>query len=539
MALASYFSRVHDAVSSLAAITGPELGALLDGTAIHTDLAAAADEHEWLPAVGLLGNLLGRLYPRITVAGPDRAVAEFSAASLRSNPAASVTVAGRPRTATTTIRFAGHDPRADVSVTASAWLVAVDTDDAPSAAPAPLAALAAACVAAAETFRHAFAGALGDRGRSGPQPGQFELVTGDPSRRAATADLTGLELPPFVLAGAGAIGQACALALTTSGATGAVAVVDPETVELSNVQRYVLTAETDVGRSKVAMVAEHMSRAGWSVETASTRWGHDSRSAPGRGVVLVALDTARDRIAVAAGVHGRVYNAWTQPADLGWSRHEEFGAEPCLACLYYPAAERPSDDELIAAAIRQPRLRVLSYLATGAPIGAPLPQVVEVADIPAPPGADAWTREPLLHALTANGIVPQDEQEPWAGRTVGELYTAGICGGGLVSQDRSGLPAEVVVPLAHQSALAGIMLAVQLLAASHPELRKLRHRPVEGRLDLLTGFPQLTSRPRARTAGCICGDPDYRGAWTSQRGSVRDSPVEAQTASNARRPSIP
>jgi len=69
--------------------------------------------------------------------------------------------------------------------------------------------------------------------------------------------------------------------------------------------------------------------------------------------VLAALDTPEARIAVQAGLPEHVYNAWTQPADLGWSRHEAFGTQPCLVCLYWPDRRQPSQHELIADALGQ------------------------------------------------------------------------------------------------------------------------------------------------------------------------------------------
>jgi hypothetical protein len=71
---------------------------------------------------------------------------------------------------------------------------------------------------------------------------------------------------------------------------------------------------------------------------------------------------------------------------------------------------------------------------------------------------------------------------------------------------------EAMVPLAHQSALAGVMLAASMLVAADPALRELRAEAVEARVDLLRGFPQVLPRPRQLTSGCICSDPDYLAA---------------------------
>ena len=65
-------------------------------------------------------------------------------------------------------------------------------------------------------------------------------------------------------------------------------------------------------------------------------------------VIQIALDyptieeaVAMARIGIQAGLPLRIYNAFTGPLDLGWSRHERFGDEPCLACLYWPTGTFP------------------------------------------------------------------------------------------------------------------------------------------------------------------------------------------------------
>ncbi len=74
-------------------------------------------------------------------------------------------------------------------------------------------------------------------------------------------------------------------------------------------------------------------------------------------------------------------------------------------------------------------------------------------------------------------------------------------------------PQEVVVPLAHQSALAGILLATQFIVATVEELRAARPEAIEARLDVLAGLPQVMARPRARNPGCFCGDSVFREVY--------------------------
>ncbi|RYB88661.1 hypothetical protein EUA06_19370 [Nocardioides glacieisoli] len=454
-------------------------------------------------------------------------------------------------------RNAGHigttQPSAQdrlVEVSARGWTVAVDPaegwdrlDDGTSAEPGhPLAWLAAAAFGMSEVFRIVFAAELGDRGRTGRQAGGIDLLTAAPvdvdapasSPFGEAADTTAVatseapssadegpvpiaeaepvDLGEFFLVGGGAIGQAAALALSEVDAVGVMHVVDPETVTLSNLQRYVLTRAKDVGAVKVDLMQEAVKNNAFGLAGAASRleikplrgkWG-DSEEHLDAHQVLVALDTARDRITVAATAPRHAYNAWTQVADLGWSRHEEFSVKPCLACLYYPSRPRSHDHELIAEAVRQTPLRVLAYLTYNLPIGYPLPSVPAIAELPAPPDAVRWTQVALIEDLLDDGVVEQTQRNEWADKTVGLLYRDGICAGGLLPV--GDLPGEALVPLAHQSALAGILLAAELYWSRSPSLAARRASQVEHRYDVLRGFPQVFGRPRERTPHCLCED---------------------------------
>lgn len=408
--------------------------------------------------------------------------------------------------------------------------------------------LAAAALGVSELFRVVFATELGERGRVAFQPGQFPLADGlaagpaeapmDPTTvsdtvQSGTDEFGPLDIGTVNLAGAGAIGQAAVLALRAAQVRGRLHVVDPETVTLTNLQRYVLTEHTSIGASKVGLIKDALRGSGLTVTGESTAWhqatgsagdldrgtggadsppnGEADKAAAAVQVVLTALDSAADRIGVAAGLPDRAYNAWTQVADLGWSRHEAFGEEPCLACLYYPERQRPNDDELIAVALDQPRLRVLAYLTQNVAIGFPLVGLPTIAEMPPPPRAERWTQVSLLEDLIDSGVVPRETSADWADRTVGGLYRDGVCAGGLLPV--GDLPGEVIVPLAHQSALAGILLATELVLASDPRLRARRGHSAEHRYDVLRGLPQVLARPRARTPNCICSDADYLTAW--------------------------
>ena len=462
----------------------------------------------------------------------------------RANPGADSTPTGPTGRRDVVLRIGtgGEQPSADgrrVLIDATGWCIIVDPSETPGAAAGPttdrhpghpLAWLAAGAIGMAEVFRSVFAQELGPRGRTTPQPGGLNLLTSqpvDPSavppsddalRDGALTDAKEpVDLGEVHLVGAGAIGQAAAYALSHLNATGTLHVVDPQSVSLSNLQRYLLTDANSVDKLKVALVHDTFSNvadaanpdAGIEVRPFHGHWG-DSPDHLQAGQVLVALDTARDRITVAATEPQHSYNAWTQVADLGWSRHENFGVQPCLACLYYPDQPRPGEHELIAEALHQHPLRVLAYLIYNIPIGFPLPGLPALVELAPPEGSDSWMQVALVEDLIGTNIIDPSARGTWSNTTIGALYRDGICAGGLLPV--GDLPGEVLVPLAHQSAFAGVMLAAELLWSRSEELTSLRDTNPEHRYDVLRGFPQVVARPRQRTPHCLCSDPEYVAA---------------------------
>lgn len=525
MTMPRFFSRVADAIGPVAHLDTTELAAHLDTVTVAINLDGDEDLDVAHRGAALLAvNLAARLYPHLHLSGQSSWKTEASALARAINPSVSLDEQGPRRTVVLRIAGATLEPSAPpagvtaqpadtITVAASGWNAHVDPDSSTDlgCGAHPLAAAAAACLGMAEVFRVVFCDALTDRGRRGPQPGSLSIVTCGDAEDLPLPTGT-LELPPVTLIGAGAVGQACLWALTHTDVSMALTIVDPQTVALSNLQRYVLTTDTDVDAYKTDLAIRAADGSGITVLPVPTEWGKDDRSGPGAAIVLTALDSAADRIDVAAGLAEQVYNAWTQPADTGWSRHENFGTEPCLACLYYPDRPRPSEHELIAAALTQHPLRVLTYLVSSVPVGLALPIISAVPDLPIPPEASLWRQRPLLADLIQAGFIQPEHADSWANKTIGQLYRDGVCAGGLLRLPDEAAPEEALVPLAHQSALAGIMMAADLLIAHEPALRPVRRPTIEGRFNVLAGFPQVIGRPRQRTARCLCSDPFYVSA---------------------------
>ena len=339
----------------------------------------------------------------------------------------------------------------------------------------------AACLAAANLFRFLFlpegTHSLDDHISFPPDAASF------PSLTAAT--LT----DPLVLVGTGAVGNSAAWALARTPLEGEIYLVDPETVELSNLQRYVLCARSDENRVKVEIAASALENAlqplphqgTWAsfLETNGYRWER----------VLVALDSARDRRAVQGSLPRWIANAWTQIGDLGVSSHAFLGQDACLACLYLPTQQSASEDQIVAEGLRIPELqaRVRVLLGSGQGTGRDICDAV----------ATAWG-------------IPATKLDPYVGRPIRELWVEGVCGGGIVPlEDAGSTPRELHVPLAFQSALAGVLLAAEtvrdVLTAGTQRKTLIR------RLDLLRplGDPHPQPARKAGTGRCICEDPDF------------------------------
>ena len=518
MSLPRFLDRVVDA-------TVPLLGELDRATvrakleAVSVTLAAGERAAEGASRAGFLlaANLAARLYPRIVLAGPANLVRLAEDEIRLVNPQADVAVeSDEPTTATLGYETAVAGPNG-VAVAARGWNVHVDEDvDDDEAAPA--AALLAAAMGVGELFRVVFADELGAHGRSGSRPAAFNLVTlAEPLGGLPLA--ADVDVGEFRLVGAGAIGQAAAHTLAVAGARGSIVAVDPEKVALSNLQRYVLTTDADVGAVKVDLLRDRLAASGLEVDPVPSEWHAGLVEA--QRPTLVALDSAEARLGVQSSLPGPIYNAWTQPADVGWSRHERFGDEPCLACLYWPDHQSPSRHEQIAAAFRQHPLRVLAYLVHRAiPIGLPLPPggIPAIPGFEPPPDAERWLTAPLVDDIAAAAGIEVAELASWRDRPLADVYQDGICGGALLHLNVGEAPRDVLVPLAHQSVFAGVMLATAFLVSQVAELRAARAAAIEGRFDVLAGPPQVLARPRARTAGCLCGDAVFLDVYRGKVG---------------------
>jgi hypothetical protein len=214
--------------------------------------------------------------------------------------------------------------------------------------------------------------------------------------------------------------------------------------------------------------------------------------------VVVAVDNAKTRINIQAALPRVVFNGWTQAGEAGVSRHGFLGAGACLACLYMPEKQTVNYDELIARALHLPETReTLLDIRKRLQLRLPI-------------------ERQFLDTVSTAAAVPIEELLPFEGKLLEALYLQGACGGAVMTLAKGGAALNrTEVPMAFQSALAGILLAADLVA----ERAKLRARlPTKTQINLLTALPQFPSNGqlKAQNTKCFCVDPDFIAAYCAK-----------------------
>lgn len=528
MALADFFDRAATAASQAlsrfdhdafrATLENVVVGLAFDGT--------AASSGEGSATLDMAVTLLARLYPTLAVVPLDGDAAEMARRLRRQareiNPAIDLkrTLAGagvgivvgntRPK-AKAPVFFAGSD----------GWVAKLSRSEpvGSGATSDPFGAGAAACLAAANVFRTVFA----ERIEGGAPDEKIELSILDYGQPGTGGRPLGpVDLGECHLVGLGAIGNGAVWALSrVQHLTGVLHLVDHEELDLSNLQRYVLPGRDAVGQPKVDIAASLFGAGSLRAVPHRSTWSGYVAAEGHRAFerVAVALDTAGDRIAVQASLPRWIVNAWTQTGDLGVSRHGFVDGGACLACLYLPDGKVKDEDERVAEEIGLPeaRMEVRNLLHGGAPVDAAL-----IARIAAALGVPV---EPLL---------------AFEGRPLRALHQGAICGGMVFRLSGGARPAQAVVPMPFQSALAGIMLAADLVKHA---VGYGNGRATTTRMDLLRPLGRYLHDPRAKDARgrCICQDPDFLAAYRHKHGEASSShaPPSRTPSTRVADPTVP
>ena len=496
MAVPEYFRRNAVAVSqALSGLDEQLLQSRLRDVCIGVTVGTDARTTEGQATLDLLVRLLARLYPALAIR--DEENGEFATKlrqlAQRINPR--IDLLGEP-TVEVIIGSAQVRPSAlrTVFVGSRGWTAKLSTRGPQECGNSnnPFGAGLAACLVAADVFRHVFLPAT-------TLCGDFEFRIPPAAGGAhGPANVEG-NVGNLVLVGAGAIGNGAVWALSRAGVQGSIDIVDHESVDLGNLQRYVLTERKDEKKPKAQFLVDAFSGS-------LTADAHECTLAeflPTRrhrvDNLLLALDSARDRRAAQASLPRRVGNAWTQPNDLGVSSHD-FLRGACVSCLYLPNGTHKNQDEIVAGAFGVPdrlmQVRDLLHRNAGAP-------------------------RDLLEAIATALNLPLQNLMVFEHRSLWELYTEGFCGGAVIPLGESGrLTNDVHVPLAHQSAMAGLLLAAVGVAMG----AGARVSSVVTQYDVLKPQERFQVYPVAKDDRgiCVCQDPDYVDIYRQKYGLSGD-----------------
>lgn len=510
MALANFIDRAATAASQV--LRGFDFNAFrstLEAHAVGIAFdSAASSTPEGQVTLELTVNLLARLYPSLAIVplgrGSKAYVPVLEELAKAINP--DVLLARRVKPISPCVVVGGtafREGSRQVYVGSDGWIARLSAHGPVGSGITrnPFGAAAAACFGAANIFRIIFAAQL-PHGEVDESINLSLLDYRQDVARQANAPLPEVQLHDTALVGVGAIGNGFIWVLSRlPQLTGTIDLVDHEPVELSNLQRYVLTAQNHVSELKVDIAAKLLQRPGFEPRAHRKTWAAFVKERPAFDVdcAAVALDSAKDRIAVQGALPRRIFNAWTQSDDLGISRHQFLGADACLACLYLPDRKQPDEDEIVANAMGLPAARreIRQLLSQNAPVG----------------------RDLLARISTALSL-PMDPLLAFEGHSIRDFYTRAFCGGVIFRTSTGSRPAQAIVPMTFQSALAGVMLAAEVVANAAG--LKEAPPPVTTTINLLRPLaPYLCfGRKKDRESRCICQDEDYISAYVQKWGSA-------------------
>lgn len=492
MALAPFFSRAYSAIGAHLGITREELKKALSGhiIGIHLGEACSVEGNEkWIAE--LLVNLLARLYPSLSITGDKPACRNIVKIARAINP--NIKILRSPDDATVIV-YVGETTAGDKGFSASAggWVAHVG-ENIENGPLNPYSAGAAAALAAWRVFQTVFA-------RMETQPPvipDISLSLLDYGTNTGKTDpLPSVNLGEVAVAGIGAVGNPAIWAWARhAGLSGELHLIDPEDVELSNLQRYCLPFHADVRKGKVQLAERELRNSNLSLKLwpcsledfASNYSGIDTLP-----TVCISVDNIDGRRAAQALLPRLVINGWTSDNGLGASWHRFLGNGACLGCFYQPKGASLSQTELAAKALGIPHDQLVMFWVNDKPIGAEEIQIIE------------------------NYLgLSEGKLASWAGKRIQDVYTGVICG--QVGIDLAGIGRVATVPLAHQSVLAGILMAVELIKRSDPILEaRSQSEPLIIWDDVMRTPPKYWTMARAKDPECFCNDLIYKKVFAEK-----------------------
>ncbi len=498
MALAPFFSRTYTALGAHLGITRAELEKILSGhlVGIHVGKACISEGNEkWIAE--LLVNLLARLYPTLAIFGHDTACENISKIARAINP--NIDIKEDPKEARITV-YVGETATDynGFTVGAQGWVAHVGTNVHGKIGGHlnPYSSGAAAALAAWRIFQTVFT----HKTQTTQTLPDISLSLLDYSTDLGAEDaLPAQNVGEVAIAGIGAVGNPALWAWARhAGLMGELHLIDPEDIELSNLQRYCLPFYDDVGLGKVQLAARELLNSKLTHRLWPCSLEDFAKNYTGIAdlpSICVSVDNIDGRRTAQALLPRLVVNGWTSDNGLGASWHKFIGNSACLACLYQPQNTTLSQTELAAQALGIPHNQLVALWVTEKPLEADVIKTVET------------------HLGLSVGKLAD-----WKGKRVQDVYSGVICG--QVALDLGGIGRVATVPLAHQSVLAGIMMAAELVKRSDPALEvRSQSEPLIIWDDVMRLPPTYWTAMRAKESECFCNDETYQKVYSEKWGN--------------------
>jgi ThiF family protein/E2/UBC family protein C len=483
--LAPFFERIYGAIGSHLSVSRESLISLLDGVTVGIRCGDHLTSNDrWIAE--LTTNMMARLYPRLAISGPGNFSITLRELAARINP--NIEFEERSEnSATLCIGVQGSDGALYPS--ACGWVARLNHSYNEAIGPTnPYSAAAAAALGSAEIFRRVFLKKTLD-----PDVSVSLLDFSEAS--GSDLDLAGSSIGRVLFAGLGAVGNSAIWTLARHARLkGQVWLVDAEELTLLNLQRYVLGMLADVDRPKVLVAQDALLATDLVVEPFQLTLENfvQARELMDIETISISVDNVAGRRTAQSLLPRLVVNGWTGEQGLGSSWHIFSRDAACLACLYHPRGQGISATEQAARALGLSQDRANFLWVTRQPL----------------------SQEDIGAAAQSLGIAPE-KLEPWRNKSLGDLYTDLVCGA--MPLDVTGVGRLEMVPLVHQSVLAGVLMAAELVKRTNPELASLSQSEcLVSWDDVLRPPPLLWPKPRAREVGCICGDADYQAVYESK-----------------------
>lgn len=507
MGRADYFDRAVQAATHV--LGGLDQSAFLNKVNQHR-VAIAFDSivktSEGAASLDLLIRLIARFYPFISLCPLENGCEEILSSSKKLsrliNPKIAISQKLSAATDVIVIGKTTISVRANqkiLYVGSNGWIARLSRHKPVSSGNSdnPIGAGMAACLAAANIFRGIFTSAAFDDELT------LSALDLDPtSTTPLNPSIDKLKIGQVFLIGAGAIGNGFLWGLRNSKLSGSIVVVEHDAIDLGNLQRYVLTARKDEKKLKATLVEDlFRDHRSISVNCVPNKWEEYLDTLPEDSwrfeKVVVALDSANDRIGVQASLPQWVVNGWTQQGEIGVSRHTFLGEEACMACLYMPQGEAPHQDEIIAEALgfskdKEVLLRVRTLIETSQPID-----------------------QSFLAEVAKAKAVPFEKLAVYEGKTLNQLYTTAICSGMIMELATGPVIARAEVPMPFQSALAGILQLASLIAHA----ANLHNPPTITQIDLMKPMPNgkwFNRLQKKNLDRCFCHDPVFQEVYSQK-----------------------